>query len=103
MAKPKKLILVTAEHHPLHKAWTRMVEALSSELGLDFEVKLEDYVFLTKYGETDDLGMTWLPQLLVELEDGSIRPLLSEMPLNDAYKADPEKAKEVVKERLKQL
>lgn len=103
MAKPKKLILVTAEHHPLHKAWVRLVEELSSELGLDVEVKLEDYVFLTKYGETDDLGMTWLPQLLVELEDGSIRPLLSEMPLNDAYKADPEKAKGVIKERLKQL
>lgn len=103
MAKPKKLILVTATHHPLHELWVKLVEEVAQELGLEKEIRYEDYVLLTEHGDTDDLGMTWLPQLLVELDDGTIKLLLSKMPLNKALQPDYEKAKEEVLEKIKDL
>ncbi len=103
MPKPVKLILVTAKDHPQHKMWVKMAEELSKEFGVELEVRYEDYLLLTEHGETDELGMAWLPQLLVELDNGEIKPLLSRMPLNEALQPDPEKAKEAVREKLRQL
>ncbi|WFO75687.1 hypothetical protein J4526_02080 [Desulfurococcaceae archaeon MEX13E-LK6-19] len=103
MAKPKKLILVTATHHPLHELWVKLVEDVAQTLNLEKEIRYEDYVLLTEYGDTDDLGMTWLPQLLIELEDGTIKLLLSKMPLNKALQPDYEKAKEEVLSKIKEF
>ena len=103
MARARKLILVSATHHPLHKIWVQVVEKAAEELGLETETRMEDYVLLTEHGATDDLGMTWLPQVLVEMDDGSIKPVLTEMPLNEAYKADPEKAVEEIKKNIKEM
>lgn len=105
MAKVKKLILVTATHHPLHKIFSNLLEELAENLGVEKEVKIEDYVFLIKYGETDEFGMAGAPQLLVELDDGKILPVLTQrsMPLTDALKPDIEKARELVLEKIKQL
>lgn len=105
MAKVKKLILVTATHHPLHKVFNNLLEELAEKLGVEKEVKIEDYVFLIKYGETDEYGMAGTPQLLVELDDGKILPILTQksMPLTDALKPDIEKAREIVLEKIKQL
>ncbi len=100
MVKPKKLILVSAEHHPYHNKWLKLMKEVADELGLETEVKLEDYVFVIEHGVTDELGMAGLPQLLVELEDGSIKPLLHEIPLDEAFQADFEKARVIVKEKL---
>jgi hypothetical protein len=102
MATPKKLILVTAEHHPYHSKWMKLAEEVSKELGLELEVKYEDYLFVIEHGVTDDLGMAGLPQLLVEYDTGEIKPVLHEVPLNEAYQADFEKAKEVVIEKLRE-
>lgn len=102
MVAVKKLILVTAEHHPYHSKWMNMVKELSNELGIDFEVKLEDYLFAIKYGITDELGMAGLPQLLAEFSDGSIKPLLYEVPLDSNYQADFVKAKDEVLKKIKE-
>lgn len=105
MAKVRKLILVTATHHPLHKVFNNLLEELAEKLGVEKEVKIEDYVFLIKYGETDEFGMAGTPQLLVELDDGKILPILTQksMPLTDALKPDIEKAREIILEKIKQL
>ncbi len=103
MTRVKKLILVTATHHPLHGLWMKLVEEIASELGLDKEVRYEDYVILTEYGDTDEFGMAWLPQLLAELEDGSIKLIMSQMPLNEALQPDYEKAREVILSKIKEL
>ena len=100
MLVPKKLILVTAEHHPYHSKWMKLAKDVSEELGLELEVKYEDYIFVIEHGVTDELGMAGLPQLLVEYDDG-IKPLLHEIPLNEAYQADFEKAREIVVKRLR--
>jgi len=102
VVKPKKIILVSAEHHPHHSKWMKMSKEVAEEFGIDFELKLEDYLFVIEHGVTDELGMAGLPQVLVELEDGRIVPLLHEIPLDEAFQADFEKGKRVMIEKLKQ-
>lgn len=102
MAKPKKLILDTAEHHPHHKQWIKMAEAVANELDIELEVKHEDYEFAIQHGVTDELGMAGLPQIMLELDDGRIIPLLHEIPLDDKYQPDFEKGKQVILEKIKE-
>ncbi len=103
MAKPRKLILVTAPHHPQHKLWIQLLEEVANEKSLDKEVRIEDYVLLVEHGDTDDLGMAWLPQLLVELDNGEIKLLLSRMPLDENLQPSLELAKKEVMKRLEEL
>ena len=103
MPKVKKLILVTATHHPLHSLWVKLVDEIAGELGIDKEIKYEDYVLLTEYGDTDEFGMAWLPQLLAELDDESVKLVISQMPLNEALQPDYEKAKELIIAKIEEL
>ncbi len=103
MAKPVKLILVTAKDHPQHKLWIRLLDEVAKETGLEKEVKIEDYLLLTEHGDTDELGMPWLPQLLVQLDNGEIKVLISRLPLNKALQPDVEQAKKIVLEKLREL
>jgi len=103
VAKPRKLILVTAPHHPQHKLWIQLLEEVANEKSLDKEVRIEDYVLLVEHGDTDDLGMAWLPQLLVELDNGEIKLLLSRMPLDENLQPSLELAKKEVMKRLEEL
>ena len=103
MAKPKKLILDTAEHHPHHKQWMKMAKAVAEELGLDLEVKYEDYEFAINHGFTDELGMAGLPQIMLELEDGKIVPLMNEIPLDSKYQPDFDKGKEELIRKIRSL
>ncbi|ALL01099.1 hypothetical protein Pyrde_1051 [Pyrodictium delaneyi] len=103
MAKPVKLILVTADHHPQHKLWLQLVDEVAKETGLSKEVRIEDYVLLTEYGDTDDLGMPWLPQLLVQLDDNSVKVLISRLPLDKNLKPDVEEAKQIVMSKLNEI
>ena len=91
MAKVKKLVLVTSKSHPLNKHFRKLAERLSQELSLELEIKEEDYVYLTEHGETDELGLTWLPQLLAELEDGTVVKVLTQPNLTGQGNLDEEK------------
>jgi len=101
--KIKKLILVTAEHHPHHRYFLKLLDRLSKEFEVDKDVKLEDYVFLINYGETDEFGMAWVPQLLIELENGEIKPILTRMPFDKKLKPDLEEAYKQCLSKLKEL
>ncbi len=103
MVKPVKLILVSAEHHPYHKKWVTLTEEVAKEVGVAWELRLDDYVFAIEHGVTDDLGMAGLPQLFVELDNNEIKLLLHEIPLNKAFQPDFEEAKKQVLEKLKSL
>ncbi len=103
MAKPVKLILVTADYHPYHRMWVKIAEEVSKETGLPLETRIEDYAFLVEHGDTDEYGMAWLPQLLAQLDDGSYTVLLSRLPLNEKLQADPEQAKRIILEKLSSL
>lgn len=101
--KAKKLILVTSESHPSHKAFLKVTEDLSKELNIEKEIKIEDYSFLTDYGEKDEFGMPFLPQLLIQTEDGKIVPVLTQMPFNQKLQPDPEKGKEEALNKIKNI
>jgi hypothetical protein len=104
VAKIKKIILDTAEFHPLHKAWLNLAKRVAEELGVDLEVKKEDYIFAIEHGQTDDLGMASLPQLFAELEDGRIVLLLAEYPFDPkTTKPDKDLAYKAVREKLEEL
>lgn len=103
MVSLKKFILVTATHHPYHEKWLKLTQELSQQFGVEYEVKEEDYVFAIEHGKTDELGMAGLPQLFAELSDGRITVVLWEVPLNEKFDADFEKAREEVKRRLEGL
>ena len=103
MPKPQKLILDTAEHHPHHKQWMKMAKEVAETLGIELEVKKEDYEFAIQHGVTDELGMAGLPQIMVELEDGKIVPLLHEIPLDEKFQPDFEKGKQVILQKIEEL
>lgn len=77
MTKLSKLILVTADHHPLHKYFKEIAEELSKKYGVPLEVRMEDYLFLIQYGDTDEFGMAWVPQLLAQLDTGEVVKVLT--------------------------
>ena len=104
MAKIKKIILDTAEFHPLHKAWLNLARRLAEELGVELEVKKEDYLFAIEHGQTDDLGMASLPQLFAELEDGRIVLIMAEYPFDPkTTKPDKNMAYEQAKKRIEEI
>ena len=77
--------------------WVNIAKEVSRELGVELEVREEDYIFLTEHGDKDEYGMAWLPQLIAQYDDGSYKVLLSNLPLGENYKPDQHKA---VKEAL---
>jgi len=104
MAKIKKVILDTAEFHPLHKAWLNLAKRLAEEHEAELEVKKEDYLFAIEHGQTDDLGMASLPQLFVELDDGRIMLVLAEYPFDPkTTKPDKEMAYNQAKKRIEEI
>ena len=104
MAGVSKLVLDTASHHPLHKAWLRLAQRLAEELGVELEVKEEDYVFAVEHGDTDELGMAWLPQLFAVLEDGTVKVVLSQYPFDPkTTKPNDEAAYREARRRLEEI
>jgi|UniRef100_A0A7J2U1F2 hypothetical protein len=91
----KKLILVTAKHLPQHKYFENLAKQLSKELNTPLDIVEEDYVFVNTYGEKDEFGMAWLPQLFAQIDD-EIKPILTRLPINEkTLDVDIEKAREI--------
>lgn len=101
--KASKVVIVTADYHPYHKLWLSLAEKLSGILKVPLEVKIEDYVYLVEHGDKDEFGMSWLPQILVELENGEVHWLLSRLPLNERLQPDESKAVEEMLTKLREL
>jgi len=97
----RKVIAVSSRAHPLHRFVEKLCKILSEELKVPYEIKLEDYVFLTQYGAKDEYGFTFLPQVFIEYGDGKVELVLSEIPLNEKLKPDLEKAKEEILAKIK--
>lgn len=96
----KKFVLVSATHMPQHKYFKKLAEELSKELGVELEIKEEDYVFVNTYGEKDEFGMSWLPQLFAVV-NGDVIPVLTRFPINEkTLDYDYEKAKYEVRKKL---
>lgn len=101
MGKPVRIILVSGEHHPLHKLLDTLCREVAEEIGLEYELKLEDYVFLSEYGIKDEFGFAGIPQVFAYYDSGEVKPLLNEFPLDENYKVDVEKTKAIIKDKLR--
>ncbi len=88
MTMIKKLVLVTSEGHPQHKYFVSVANVVRDKLGVELEIRKDDYVYLTNYGATDELGLTWLPQLLAELDNGDVIKVLTEPKLTPQGQLD---------------
>lgn len=96
----EKLILVSAVHMPQHKLFKKLAEELSKELKIELEIREEDYIFVNNYGEKDEFGMSWLPQLFAVI-NGEVKPILTRFPINEkTLELDYDKAVQEVKEKL---
>ncbi len=82
-----KLILVTSTGHPLESYFNKVASEVSVVAGMRVEVRENDYIYLDKYGAKDEFGVTWLPQLLVQVEK-EVFPLLTEPALNGKGELD---------------
>jgi len=104
MPRVVRIVLDTIKHHPLHKMWLDLARKLAEELGVELEVKEEDYVYAIDHGDTDELGMAWLPQLFAVLDSGEVKLVLSQFPFDPkTTKPDPQMALEEARRRLKEL
>lgn len=103
MAFIRKLILVSAEHLPYHTQWLELTKDIAREVGVDYDVRLEDYVFAIEHGKTDEFGMAGLPQLFVETVDNRIYLLLSEIPLGENLELDFKLAKSEALRKIKEM
>jgi hypothetical protein len=81
MGKAVKLIFVGADWAPFNDKLKRICQEVASARNVGFEERSEDYVFLAKYGEKDELGGADVPQVFVELDDGTIRHVLTKVPI----------------------
>jgi len=102
MVTPKKLIVVTASYDPLRKRIMRIVNNVASQRGLEIKVKEEDWIFLSKYGEKDELGGASIPQVFIEYDDGSIKHVLTRVPLNERGRPDNQAAESIILRALQE-
>ncbi len=101
MTKVVRVILDTASYQPQHRFFLEISNWLSKTLNVELKVIEEDYVFANQYGDKDDFGFAWLPQLFVELEDGSIIPVLTKPPFNpNTLELDQEASKREIISKL---
>ncbi|MCE4606684.1 MAG: hypothetical protein F7B59_05035 [Desulfurococcales archaeon] len=103
MVKPVEIILDTARHHPYSKMWENIAREVAEKLGIELKILEEDYMFAIDHGITDDLGMAALPQIMVKMDDGSIKPVLAQLPLGSNYKPDPGKAVDIAVKKIEEL
>ncbi|MEZ0289659.1 MAG: hypothetical protein ABWJ42_01030 [Sulfolobales archaeon] len=99
----KRVVLDDASHHPQHREFNELAKWLSERLGVELKILEEDYVYVNEYGEKDEFGFGWLPQLFVELDDGRVILVLSKIPFNTTtLKPDLEEAKRIIENRLRE-
>lgn len=101
MSNVKKIVLVTAKHLPQHKYFENIAKELANELNMELEILEEDYVFVNTYGEKDEFGLAWLPQLFAVMHNNVVKPILTKLPISErTLEFDIEKAKRIAKEAL---
>jgi len=95
----KKLVLVTTDWAPFSDKLARICEEEAAKAGALFEVRKDDWIYLTRYGEVDELGGADVPQVFVE-EGGQVRHVLTRVPLDEKGNPDFEEARRRIAEAL---
>lgn len=94
----KKIVVVTADWERLSGLVKKACEEAGKQLGVEVEERKEDWDYLAQHGARDEYGGIDLPQVLLELDDGSIKHVLTKIPLSSMGKPDLEEAVRLIVE-----
>lgn len=95
----KKIVLVTADWDVARKYVEPICKGVASELGVELEVRNEDYAFLVEHGEKDDFGGVEIPQVFV-VDGDRVKHVFTRVPLTPEGKPDIGGATEMLKKAL---
>lgn len=95
----KRLVLVTTDWAPFSDKIARICEEEAAKAGAAFEVRKDDWIYLTRHGEVDELGGADVPQVFVEHE-GQVAHVLTKVPLDNSGRPDFEEARRRIAEAL---
>ena len=98
-----KIVLVTADYDPLRGKVKRVLREVSQEKNVELEIRNEDWDFLIKYGEKDELGGFDLPQVFIVDKEGNVKHIITRVPLDEKGKPRYDYVKELVIKELKKL
>ncbi|MEM4700395.1 MAG: hypothetical protein QXT74_05560 [Candidatus Nezhaarchaeales archaeon] len=79
----KKIVVVTAEWEKLSGLVKKACEEAAKELGVEVKELKEDWDYLVQHGVKDEFGGIDLPQVFLEFEDGSVKHVLTRIPLDE--------------------
>lgn len=96
----KKIVLVTTDWAPFADKVVKICEEEASKAGVPFEIRKDDWIYLTRYGEVDELGGADVPQVFIEKE-GRVIHVLTRIPIDSGGKPDLEAARRKILEALK--
>jgi len=88
----RKIVVVTADWEKLSGLAKKACEEAARKLGVKVEERKEDWEYLTEHGTKDEYGGVDLPQVFLELDDGSVKHVMTRVPLSSAGKPDLEAA-----------
>jgi hypothetical protein len=95
----KKIVLITADWDNVKKYVEPICKAVSSEMGVELEIRNEDYGFLVEHGEKDDFGGVEIPQVFV-VDDQKVTHVFTRIPLTTEGRPDIKSATEMLKKAL---
>ena len=88
--------MATAEGAPLRRQAERVCRKVAEANNIKFDVISDDWEFLYKYGLRDEMGGIDLPQVFVELDDGTVKHVMTRLPLTDEGKIDIKAAEDLL-------
>ncbi|PSN84586.1 hypothetical protein B9Q11_04410 [Candidatus Marsarchaeota G2 archaeon ECH_B_SAG-F08] len=97
----KKIVLVTAPWDSVRKYVEPICKVVAEQLGVELEIREEDYSFLVDYGEKDDFGGVEIPQVFV-VSNGKVTHVFTRIPLNEKGQPDITGATEMLKKAVAQ-
>lgn len=95
----KKVVLVTTDWAPFSDKIARICEEEAKRAGVEFEIRKDDWIYLTRHGEVDELGGADVPQVFVE-SGTQVKHVLTRVPLDEQGKPDFEKARLMLRQAI---
>lgn len=89
--KVEGIIAVTADWEKGSQYVIQVCEAVSKGTDIPLEVRKEDYDLLISNGEKDEFGGVDIPQIFLKLADGTIKHVMTRVPINERGMPDMEK------------
>jgi hypothetical protein len=81
--KAEGIVIVTADWEKAGQYAMKVCEAVSKAQNIPLEIKKEDYDFLISFGEKDEFGGVDIPQTFLKLEGGTIKHIMTRVPLQN--------------------